>query len=121
MSEERDKGREGNGVSPERGERQLKLLIGRLAALVGVVVALFGVISVFTAQTAAVADISGGAVALGLGLIGRAFGSRSLGLAAAILGALAILLSLAAASGIIPGLPGGDHNLFQGPRGDPEP
>lgn len=108
-------------MSPERGERQVKLLIGRLASVVGLVVALFGVISVFTAESAAVADISGGAVALGLGVIGYAFGARRLGLAAVILGGAAILLSLAATQGILPGAPEGKQNLFQGPPGDPEP
>lgn len=108
-------------MNPERGERQVKLLIGRLAAAVGLIVVVFSVISVFTASSAAVADISGGAVALGLGVIGYAFGSRRLGLAVIVLGGLAILLSLAATQGLVPGAPEGKQNLFQGPAGDPKP
>lgn len=121
MNDEPNENREDAPTDPGRGERQLKLLIGRLAALIGLIVALFGVISVFTAQSAAVADISGGAVALGLGMVGYAFGSRRLGLAAVILGGGAILLSLAATQGLVPGAPEGKQNLFQGPPGDPEP
>lgn len=121
MSREPDTERDGAPMPPGSGEQRLKLLIGRVAALIGLVVALFGIVSVFTADSAAVADISGGAVALGLGVIGHAFGARRIGLAVVVLGALAVILSLAATQGLVPGAPDGKQNLFRGLAGDPEP
>ncbi len=108
-------------MSPAYGERQVKLLVGRVASAIGVIVAVFGVISVFLASSAAAADISGGAVALGLGLVGYSLGARRIGLAAMILGGLAVFVSLAATQGIIPGAPEGKQNLFQGPPRNPKP
>lgn len=113
--------REEAPMTPERGEQQVKLLLGRVAAVIGLLVVLASVISLFMTQSAAVADISGGAVALVLGVLGYALGSRKLGLAVVILGVAAIFLSLAATQGIIPGAPEGKQNLFWGPSAGSEP
>ena len=108
-------------MEPERGSEQVKLLAGRIASVLGLLLVLGGVISVFTAQSAAAADISAGAVGALLGVVGYFLGARRLGLAATILGVGAIFLSLAATQGIVPGAPEGKQNLFRGPSGDPEP
>lgn len=121
MAKEPNTNRDDAPASSGSGEQQFKLLLGRLASLVGLVIAVFGVLSVFLSQGAAVADISGGAVAVGLGLIGYSLGSRRLGLAVVVLGVLAVFLSLAATQGIVPGAAEGKQNLFEGSPGDPQP
>lgn len=113
--------RDDTSISPERGEQQVKLLIGRVAAGIGIIVFVFSVISLFLSQGAAAADISGGAVALGLGVVGYGLGARRIGLVALILGGVAVFLSLAATQGIVPGVPQGKENLFEGSPGNPEP
>lgn len=87
----------------------------------GLIVVLLSTLFMFLAGSAAGASISGGVIALVLGAVGYALGARKIGLTALVLGALGVLLSLAAASGLVPGIPEGTRNLFQGPPGNPEP
>jgi hypothetical protein len=108
-------------MSPEHGEQQVKLLLGRAASITGLLIVLLSTVSVFLIQSASVASISPGAIAFVLGVAGYFLGARRLGLVVVILGVLAIFLSLAATQGIIPGAPQDTQNLFQGPPGDPEP
>lgn len=109
MSKRRE--RDDAPMEPERGEEQVKLLGGRVVSVVGLLLVLGGVISVFASQTAATADISTGAVGALLGIVGYFLGARRLGLAVAILAMTAIFFSLAATQGLIPGAEPTDRSL----------
>lgn len=117
MSDRKD--RNDAPAETERGPEQVKLLAGRAASALGILLALGGVISAFLADSAATADISAGAVGLLLGVVGYFLGARRIGLAAVIFGVVAIFISLAATQGLIPGAPEGKQNLFRGSTGDP--
>lgn len=98
---------------PERGSGQVKLLAGRIVSVLGLLLALGGIVSIFLSSTAASADISEGAVALLLGVAGYFLGSRKLALATVIVAVLAILFSLAATQGLVPGSGPTDRDLPQ--------
>ena len=109
MSKRRE--RDDAPMEPERGEEQVKLLGGRIVSVLGLLLVLGGVVSVFVSQTAATADISTGAVGVLLGVVGYFLGARRLGLTVAILAVAAIFFSLAATQGIIPGAESTDRDL----------
>lgn len=111
MSKRRE--RDDAQMEPERGEEQVKLLGGRIVSVLGLLLVLGSVISVFTAQTAATSDISAGAVGALLGLVGYFLGARKIGLAVAIVAVATIFFSLAATQGVIPGAEPTDRSLPQ--------
>ena len=104
MSENTDTGREGED---ERG-RRLWLLGARVSCVVGM---LFAAGSVLAALAGGNPEISGGAVAVGLGILGHFLGSRRLATLTAFVGAAAILFALAASGGLIPGVESFDREM----------
>lgn len=109
MSDKRDDA----PMEPERGSKQVKLLVGRVLAVVGLLIAIAGIVTVFTSSSGASADISDGALAVMLGVAGYFLGSRRLGAAAVTIGVVAIVFSLAATQGVIPGFEATDRDLTQ--------
>ena len=90
----------------EAPRRSAKLLGGRISCVVGL---LLGVAQIFAAIFGGGANISAGALGVGLGLLGYFLGSRRLATAVIVLCVAAILFGLAASQGLIPGLPPSDH------------
>ena len=81
----------------EEGKRSIRLLFGRLASILGMLIAAAGAIfSVNTATSITVAGIL-------LGVIGFALGARRFGIAAIVVTVALLLISLAAINGLIPG------------------
>lgn len=109
MSEKRDDA----PMEPERGSKQVKLLAGRLLSVIGILIALAGIVTVFTSSSGASADVSDGALALLLGVAGYFLGARRIGAAAVIIAVVAVVFSLAATQGVIPGLDATDRDLPQ--------
>lgn len=109
MSDKRDAA----PMEPERGSQQVKLLAGRILSILGLLLALGGIVSVLLSSTAASADISEGAVASLLGVVGYFLGSRRLGLATVVVAVLAVVFGLAATQGVIPGSGPTDRELPQ--------
>lgn len=110
MSEKRDDA----PMEPERGSSQVKLLVGRILSVVGLLIAIAGMVTLFLgASGGSSADISDGAIALILGVAGYFLGATRLGLAAVVVGVVVIVLSLAVTQGIIPGLEPSDRSLPQ--------
>ena len=82
----------------EEGKRSIRLLFGRLASILGMLIAAAGAIfSVNTATSITAAGIL-------LGVIGFALGARRFGIAAIVVTVALLLISLAAINGLIPGL-----------------
>lgn len=90
-------------VEPKQGEGAAKLLGGRACAVIGLLFALGGVISVVVSQSGAASDVSAGVVGIGLGVVGYFLGSNRLGTATIIVSVAVLFFSLAATQGIIPG------------------
>ncbi len=90
-----DGGRQAN--LGEEGKRSIRLLFGRLASILGILVAAAG--AIFSVNTA----ISSTAAGILLGVIGFALGARRLGIAAIVVTVALLLISLAAINGVIPG------------------
>ena len=87
-----------------------KLLGARISCFVGL---LLGVGAIIAAMLGGGANISAGALGVGLGVLGYFLGSRQLATATVFLCAAAILFGLAASQGLIPGIPPSD-NAFPG-------
>ena len=93
MSQEDDAGRS----SEERsGAGGIRLLLGRVASVLGILVAISIAFTPNIALTAAVSAIA-------LGGAGYVLGARRLGIAAVIIAVLALIFGLMAISGSIPG------------------
>lgn len=96
----------------ERGESDqrlhLDLLGGRISCVVGV---LCGIAQVWVAFLGAGANITAGALGVGLGLLGYFLGSRRLATVIVFLCVAAILFGLAASQGRIPGIAPSDHAI----------
>ncbi len=82
----------------EEGKRSIRLLFGRLASILGMLIAAAGVI--FRVSDTAVPISAAGIL---LGVIGFALGARRFGIAAIVVTVALLLLSLAAINGLIPG------------------
>lgn len=98
-----DEERDDAPLEPERGEGVARLLGGRVSAVLGLLFALGGLISVAVSQSGAASDVSAGVVGIGLGVVGYFLGSNRLGTAAIIVSVAVLFFSLAATQGIIPG------------------
>ena len=74
---------------------------GRISCVVGL---LLGIGEIFAAFLGGGANISAGALGVGLGVLGYFLGSRKLATAAVVLCVAALLFGLAASQGLIPGI-----------------
>ena len=87
---------------------QLDLLGGWISCVLGV---LCGIAQVCAAFLGAGANISAGALGVGLGLLGYFLGSRRLATVTVFLCVAAILFGLAASQGQVPGIAPSDHAI----------
>jgi hypothetical protein len=93
LAEHTDQGR--------KREDALKLLLGTICCLVGLLLGVGGIIlSVLSASV----NLSAGAVGMVLGLVGYFLGVRRLGTAAIAVGVIALFFMAAASTGLIPGV-----------------
>ena len=81
----------------EEGKRSIRLLFGRLASILGMLIAAAG--AIFAVNTATSITAAG----ILLGVIGFALGARRFGIAAIVVTVALLLISLAAINGLIPG------------------
>jgi hypothetical protein len=90
-------------------EDVLKLLLGRICCVVGLLLSAGGI--VFAILGASV-NLSAGAVGIVLGLVGYFLGVRRLGATTIVLGVVTIFFMAAASTGLIPGVvpPGHGYN-----------
>jgi hypothetical protein len=91
---------EGTDQGRER-EDALKLLLGRICCVVGL---LFGAGGIVFSILSASVNLSAGAVGIVLGLVGYFLGVRRLGAAAIAVGVIALFFMAAASTGLIPGV-----------------
>ena len=99
---------EGTGRVDGR-EDALKLLLGRICCVVGLLLGAGGFVVAILGQSV---DLSAGAVGIGLGVLGYYLGARRLGAASVVLGTAAVFFMAAVSTGLIPGLapPGHGYN-----------
>jgi hypothetical protein len=93
LTEHTDQGR--------KREEALKLLLGRICCLVGL---LFGAGGIVFSILSASVNLSAGAVGIVLGLVGYFLGVRRLGTATIAVGVIALFFMAAASTGLIPGV-----------------
>jgi hypothetical protein len=93
LTEHTDQGR--------KREAALKLLLGRICCLVGLLLGAGGFI---VATLGASVNLSAGAVGIALGVLGYYLGARRLGAASVVLGVGAVFFMAAASTGLIPGV-----------------
>ncbi|CAA9455984.1 MAG: hypothetical protein AVDCRST_MAG01-01-5217 [uncultured Rubrobacteraceae bacterium] len=89
-------------------EQLVRLLVGRICCLLGL---LFGVGGLVGAFFGAGASVTPGAVGAMLGIVGYFLGSRRLGTVTVLLCVAALFFGLAASQGLIPGIDASDRNL----------
>jgi hypothetical protein len=82
-------------------EKVLKLLLGRICCVVGLLCGAGGI--TFSILSASV-NLSAGAVGIVLGLVGYFLGVRRLGAATIAVGVIALFFMAAASTGLIPGV-----------------
>jgi hypothetical protein len=106
-------GRSGQGGRDEqenfdkgKGKNQAKRLGGLISCVLGLLLALGGIVGPFLALTE---DVSPGVLAMLLGVLGYSLGARSLGAATVVLGTIALFFVVAASTGLIPGLAPSGH------------
>ena len=85
----------------DRREDALKLLLGRVCCVVGLLMSAGGI--VFAILGASV-NLSAGAVGIALGVLGYFLGARRLGVASVVAGTAALFFMAAASTGLIPGV-----------------
>jgi hypothetical protein len=90
-------------------EDALKLLLGRICCLVGLLLGAGGFV---VATLGASVNLSAGAVGIALGVLGYYLGARRLGAVSVVLGIGAVFFMAAASTGLIPGVapPGHGYN-----------
>jgi hypothetical protein len=91
---------EGTDQGRER-EDALKLLLGRICCLVGL---LFGAGGIVFSILSASVNLSAGAVGIVLGLVGYFLGVRRLGATTIAVGVITLFFMAAASTGLIPGV-----------------
>jgi hypothetical protein len=91
---------EGSDQGRER-EDALKLLLGRICCLVGL---LFGAGGIVFSILSASVNLSAGAVGIVLGLVGYFLGVRRLGATTIAVGVITLFFMAAASTGLIPGV-----------------
>jgi hypothetical protein len=99
----------GSIVKGEEREDALKLLLGRISCVVGLLLSAGGFVG---ALLGASVNLSAGAVGIALGVLGYFLGARRLGAASVVLGTAAVFFMAAASTGLIPGVtfPGHGYN-----------
>jgi len=97
---------EGARGQDEAPGRHAKLLGGRISCVVGL---LLGIGAIFAALFGGGANISAGALGVGLGVLGYFLGARRLATTTVFICVAAILFGLAASQGLIPGIPPSDR------------
>ena len=95
-----------NTDQSRKREGALKLLLGRICCVVGLLFGLGGI--AFSILSASV-NISAGAVGMVLGLVGYFLGVRRFGAVAIAVGLTALFFMAAASSGLIPGVTAPGH------------
>lgn len=94
--------------SPSGNKNRLKLFYGKLASILGILLAIAGVFAINSVVAATFVGIA-------LGTLGVALGERRLGIVAIVISVLVFVFGLAAISGLIPGLdPPGINDLRPG-------
>jgi hypothetical protein len=101
VSEQRNQTEEqANAGREERAKGAVTLLIGRILCILGILTAVGGTIVAFAVDST---DITAGAAAIFLGVVGYILGERRLGALTVVLGVVALLVLLGAASGLSEG------------------
>ena len=92
---------------PDEGrEGMVKLLIGRICCVLGILVGVGAIIAVFLGAAASIAT---GATGIVLGVVGYILGARRLGVAAVVLGVAVLFLVGASSAGFSPGVGAPGH------------
>ena len=102
---EERKPREDPGESKKREER-VRLLLGRLSCLIGV---LLGSGCVVSALLGARPNVSAAVVGIGLGVVGHFLGARRLATVTVVLCVAVLFCGLTASQGLIPGIEPSGH------------
>jgi hypothetical protein len=100
--------------NPGQGEGRegaVKLLVGRISCLVGLLLSAGGILAALLGVSG---NISAGAVGIALGVLGSFLGARRLGTATVVLGAVAVFFVLAASAGLVPGVEPAGHGYDDG-------
>ncbi len=95
------------GENP-RGEAAVKLLAGRICAVVGILFAVGGIIGPILAGGA---SVPAGAIGVILGILAYFLGARRIGTITVVLSIAALFFGLAASQGLIPGIEASDRSL----------
>jgi|SRR5215211_7666121 len=88
-------------VQRDRQEGLLKLLLGRICCVIGLLMSAGGFV---VATLGASVNLSAGAVGIALGVLGYFLGARRLGAASVVLCTAAVFFMAAASTGLIPGV-----------------
>jgi hypothetical protein len=85
----------------KKREERMRLLVGRLSCLIGV---LLGSGCVVSALLGVRPNVSAAVVGIGLGVVGHFLGARRLATVTVVLGVAALLIGMATIEGLIPGI-----------------
>jgi len=88
-------------VQVDGREGALKLLLGRICCVVGLLLSTGGFVVATLGESV---NVSAGAVEIVLGVLGYFLGARRLGAASVVLGTAAVFFMAAASTGLIPGV-----------------
>src|SRR3712207_4472575 len=98
-------GRENPGEA--RGKDQAKRLGGLISSVLGLRLALGGIVGALLGGVTE--DVTTGALAIMLGVLGYSLGTRRLGAATVILGAVVLFFVVGASTGLVPGVEPSGH------------
>lgn len=89
------------------GKDQAKRLGGLISSVLGLLLALGGIVGGFLGVVTE--DVSPGVLAIVLGVLGYSLGARRLGAATVVLGTLTLFFVVAASAGLVPGVAPSGH------------
>lgn len=92
----------------KHGAKQVKLLVGRICAVVGILFAIGGLIGPILAGGS---SVSAGVIGMILGILAYFLGARRIGTITVVLSVVALFFGLAASQGLIPGVEASDRSL----------
>jgi hypothetical protein len=98
-------GRENPGEA--KGKDQAKRLGGLISCVLGLLLALGGIVGALLGGVTE--DVSTGALAIVLGVLGYSLGTRRLGAATVVVGTLVLFFVVATSAGLVPGLAPSGH------------
>ena len=101
----RDERRENPGEG--KGKDQAKRLGGLISSLLGLLLGVGGIVGALLGGVTE--DVSTGALAIVLGVLGYSLGARRLGAATVILGAVVLFFVVGASTGLVPGVEPSGH------------